>query len=129
MLKKLTHITILVKDQDQALKFYTEKLGFKVHTDANFENMRWLTVHLEGQKDMEFCLLLPTTQEGLEQVGKQGDTYGIGCLNTDDAHAEYARLKAAGVDMVSEPKTESWGTGFGFKDLYGNHFYVNEEPK
>jgi catechol 2,3-dioxygenase-like lactoylglutathione lyase family enzyme len=129
MLKQLTHITILVKDQEQALNFYTKKLGFQVHTDAQFGGMRWLTVNPINLKDMEFCLLIPETQEGLAQIGKQGGNFGIGCLSTDDAQAEYERLKAAGVDMVSEPVTEPWGTGFTFKDLYGNIFYVNQPPK
>lgn len=129
MLKGLTHITILVKDQEQALKFYTEKLGFQIHTDAKFQDMRWLTINPVGQKEMEFCLMKPETQEGLEQVGKQGGSFGIGCLSTDDACKTYEQLKAAGVELLSEPKTEPWGTGFTFKDLYGNLFYVNQAPE
>ncbi|MEX0939953.1 MAG: VOC family protein, partial [Candidatus Babeliales bacterium] len=72
MIQQLTHITILVKDQERALNFYTEKLGFEIHTDAKFGDSRWLTVCPPGQKDMEFALMLPETHEGFEQIGKQG---------------------------------------------------------
>ncbi|MGE0207371.1 MAG: VOC family protein [Candidatus Babeliales bacterium] len=126
MIKKLTHITILVKDQEEALQFYTKKLGFELHTDANFGTMRWLTVNPQGNKTMEFCLLKPETQEGFEQIGKQGGNFGIGCLETDDAHKTFQAFKDAGVIIVSEPKTEDWGTGFTIKDLYGNLFYINQ---
>ena len=129
MIQRFTHITILVKDQEEALNFYTKKLGFEVHTDADFQGMRWLTVNPAGQKDMEFCLLQAATQEGLNEVGKQGGSYGIGYLSTDDAKKAYEELKNAGVQVVTEPKEEPWGIGFSFKDLYGNSFYLNQLPK
>ncbi len=130
MIKKMTHFTILVKDQDQALKFYTEKLGFELHTDAMMQDgMRWLTLSLPGQEDVEFALLKPQTKEGLDQVGKQGGAYGIGALATDDCVKAYELLKARGVDFIGEPKEEPWGIGVMFKDLYGNQFYLNQSPK
>jgi catechol 2,3-dioxygenase-like lactoylglutathione lyase family enzyme len=128
MIKKMTHITILVKDQDQALKFYTEKLGFEIHTDAKMEDgTRWLTLVLPGQIDLEFSLLKPETKEGLDQVGKQGGVYGIGIFETDDCNKTYELLKARGVDFIGEPTEEPWGIGVTFKDLYGNQFYLNQE--
>ena len=129
MIQKLTHITILVKDQDQALKFYTEKLGFEMHTDVDFNGMRWLTVCPAGQKDMEFCLMKAATQEDLAQVGKQGGSFGIGCLSTNDCQKTYEELKAKGIEFVGEPKKESWGIGVILKDLYGNTFYLNQAPQ
>ena len=129
MISKLTHITILVKDQDEALKFYTEKLGFKVHTDVNFEGSRWLTVHPADQKGMELCLMKPKTQDGLAQVGKQGGDYGVGCLSTTDCQKTFEELKAKGVEFMGEPKQEIWGIGVILKDLYGNMFYLNQDKR
>jgi len=130
MIKKVSHITILVKDQDQALKFYTEKLGFEIHTDAPMPNgSRWLTLALPGQEDLELALLKPETKEGLDQVGKQGGIYGLGALATDDCMKTYELLKSRGVDFIGEPTKEPWGIGVAFKDLYGNQFYLNQEFK
>lgn len=126
MIQKFTHVTILVKDYERALAFYTEKLGFKVHTDAQFGDERWLTVCPANQPDMEFILAKPSTKEGFNQIGKQGGEMGIGVLQTDDCKAEYELLKARGVEFVGEPKEEPWGVGVTLKDLYGNHFYLNQ---
>jgi catechol 2,3-dioxygenase-like lactoylglutathione lyase family enzyme len=128
MIEKLTHITILVKDQDLALDFYTKKLGFELHTDAAFDGSRWLTVNPPGQKDMEFVLMKPETQEGLAQVGKQGGQGGLGVLSTKDCKKAYELLRARGVEFIGEPQEEPWGIGVQFKDLYGNIFYLNQPP-
>lgn len=129
MIQKISHMTLLVKDQEETLQFYTKKLGFKIHTDATFENMRWLTICPAQQPDMEISLMLVTEKEDLARVGKQSAPYGIGCLLTDDCHKMFKELKSKGVEFIGEPVTEMWGTGVAFKDLYGNTWYLNEEPK
>ena len=127
MITQLTHITILVKDIDEALKFYTEKLGFDLHTDAVMpDGFRWVTVCPKGQKDMEFALMQAQTPEELERVGAQVGQQSLGIFETKDCKKTYQELKAKSVRFLGEPKEEPWGTGVGFEDLYGNKFYLNE---
>lgn len=130
MIQKITHITLLVKNQDEALEFYTKKLGFKLHTDAKCPDsgMRWLTIAPAEQPDVEIALMQVTEKDDLARVGKQAGSFGIGCLLTKDCHKTYKELKSKGVEFIGEPKTEQWGTGVTLKDLYGNMWYINSEP-
>ncbi len=119
MISKLGHVTILVRDQDEALKFYTEKLGLEKRADVPFgPEMRWLTVAPKGQKEMEIVLQQPggyhdeeTQKSMLERVGQS--TAWV--FETDDCQSAYETLNSRGVQAI-------------FKDLYGNQF-VLLEPK
>ena len=77
MIDKLTHTTIWVLDQDEALDFYTQKLGFEVNTDATMDDFRWLTVSPPGQPDHELILLEPgppmMDEESAEQLRHRGN--------------------------------------------------------
>lgn len=127
MIQQLNHLTILVNDQEEALQFYVDKLGFKKHTDAPFGNDRWLTVCPQNQPDVEFVLMKAQTPEQMAAVGKQAGGISMAVLATDDCHADYKQLKNRGVEFLSEPVREPWGTGALFKDLYGNIFYLNQK--
>ena len=126
MLTKLAVVTILVRDQDEALAFYTEKLGLEKMDDMTFGHDRWLTVTAPRQKDVQIFL-------------QKADTFGVNLMdavgkapawafNTDDCRADYKALKARGVKFVSEPKEQPWGIEATFEDLYGNKFSIVEEP-
>jgi catechol 2,3-dioxygenase-like lactoylglutathione lyase family enzyme len=124
MITKVTHATVWVKDQDEALKFYRDTLGFKVAADnTSMPGYRWLTVAPQ-QDDFEIALNLATTSEQLAGVGRQG----IFILNSDDIHADYAALKAKGVKFQSEINVNPWGSDFVFEDLYGNDFDLVQRP-
>lgn len=127
MLGKLTHLTIFVHDQDVALDFYTKKMGYRVHTDAKFGDLRWLTVSPKGVDDFEIALIL-AKGDAKALVGKQGGEEPLAAFYTDDCQGTYAEMKKNGVKFLSEPKIEDWGTGALFEDLYGNRFYLNERP-
>lgn len=73
MITNISHVTVLVKDQDEALKFYTEKLGFEVGTDMSMPDygMRWLTVRPKGQPNLELTLMPATTEEMRAAIGRQ----------------------------------------------------------
>jgi uncharacterized glyoxalase superfamily protein PhnB len=129
MIKYLSHLTILVKNQDDALKFYTEKIGFQKHTDALFGTMRWLTLNPKGNKNLEFALMLPEAKEDSVLVGKQGGSFPLACLITDNCQKDYEEMKSRGVEFVMPPTKEEWGTQAVFKDLYGNKFNMVELPK
>jgi catechol 2,3-dioxygenase-like lactoylglutathione lyase family enzyme len=126
MITKVTHVTIWVKDQDAALKFYRDQLGFKVVTDdsTTVPNYRWLTIAPQQQDDLVIALNLATTPEQLAGVGKQG----IFVFASDDVRADYAALKAKGVKLQTEINVNPWGSDFIFEDLYGNDFDVVQPP-
>lgn len=124
MITKVTHLTFFVHNQDEALQFYTQKLGFKLHTDAQFGPMRWLTVHPAGQPDFEIALILAETPEEKALVGKQAASKPLISLETTDCAADYEALKANGVVFVDEPTTQPWGVSVMCKDLYGNMIYM-----
>jgi catechol 2,3-dioxygenase-like lactoylglutathione lyase family enzyme len=123
-IKKVTHTTVYVNDQDAALAFYRDKLGFKVHTDADMEGMRWLTLSLPEQPDFELVLMKPSTPESQALVGKQTPESPLLCVETDDCKGTYEKLKAQGVTFADEPKVEPWGTSALAFDLYGNGIYI-----
>ena len=126
MLNKVTHASIWVKDQDEALKFYCDKLGFKVVSDnaTGMPGYRWLTVAPAPQADFEIALNLATTPEQLAGVGRQG----IFVVASDDVQADFATLKAKGVKLQSEINVNPWGSDFVFEDLYGNDFDAVQRP-
>lgn len=125
MFKKITHFTLFVSNQDAALKFYTEKLDFIVHTDAIFqEGFRWLTLCLPGQPDVEVALMPATTDQEKAVVGKQGAGKPLFSLESTDCAADFARLKEQGVTIAQEPKSEPWGVSMALQDVDGNVIYV-----
>lgn len=124
MLTTLTHITLFVIDQDKALTFYKDTLGFKVHTDALFGTMRWLTLHLPRQKDVELVLMLAQTDEEKVLVGKQAGSKPFFSVSTDDCQKEYQALTQKGVFFLEAPQKHPWGIGASFKDIYGTIIYM-----
>jgi catechol 2,3-dioxygenase-like lactoylglutathione lyase family enzyme len=127
MFKRITHTFIHVLDQDEALDFYVGKLGMVVHTDADLGFMRWLTVTVPDQPDVQLGLMLPgppayddaTTAEIRELVAKGGAGGGV-IFETDDCRGTYERLKAAGVEFTQEPIERFYGIDCGLRDPFGN---------
>ncbi len=126
MIEKLTHVPIVVSDQEKALRFCTEALGFEKRADYQLPgNPRWLTVGLKGE-ELEF-VLTHGTQKVETGVGPEAGTGGhhIAFL-TEDCVAGYERLKARGVDFhvgaYKEPQKQAWGISASFKDPDGNLF-------
>jgi predicted enzyme related to lactoylglutathione lyase len=116
-MKKLSHVTVLVKDQDEALRWYTEKLGFTKKQDEAFgPGMRWLTIAVPGD-ELEVVLQKPS-EERMAEVGN-GTPW---VLETDDCREDFERLKANGVEFRNPPSEMPWGTSAVFHDLYGNAF-------
>ena len=126
MITHITHVTIWVKDQDEALKFYRDTLGFKVVSDdaTTIPNYRWLTIAPPQQTNLEIALNLATTPEQLAGVGRQG----IFVLASTDVQADFAALKAKGVAIQAGLNVNPWGSDFIFEDLYGNDFNVVQPP-
>jgi catechol 2,3-dioxygenase-like lactoylglutathione lyase family enzyme len=132
MIDKLTHTTIWVLDQDEALDFYTEKLGFEVNTDATMDDFRWLTVNPPGQPEHELILLEPgppmMDEESAEQVKAlvAKGFLGAAAFETSDCRDTYAQLSGRGVTFLSEPTERPWGTEATLRDNSGNWFSVTQ---
>jgi catechol 2,3-dioxygenase-like lactoylglutathione lyase family enzyme len=126
MITKVTNASIWVKDQDEALKFYHDTLGFKVVADnaTSMPGYRWLTVSPSQQDGFELVLNLAATPEQLAGVGRQG----IFIVESNDVQADLAAFKAKGVKIQSELNVNPWGSDFIFEDLYGNDFDVVQRP-
>ncbi|HBZ81953.1 MULTISPECIES: VOC family protein [Brevibacillus] len=127
MLKRLAHVTLYVRDCEEALVFYTEKLGFEKRMDSRMDDgSRWLTVGLPGQ-EVEIVLHDPThwhreeiAREMLAAVGKNP----MWVWETDDFSTTYETLRGRGVKFVSEPVEVIYGMEAIFEDLYGNRFLL-----
>jgi predicted enzyme related to lactoylglutathione lyase len=127
MINTMTHLSIFVKDQNEALAFYTQKLGFKVHTDAMMpNNERWLTIHPAQQKNFEIALMQATTPAQKAIVGKQAPDVPFFCVSTDDCRKMIEDFKKNNVKVVGEPEEQPWGISASFLDLYGNIIYIVE---
>jgi catechol 2,3-dioxygenase-like lactoylglutathione lyase family enzyme len=133
MITKLSHTSILVLDQESAYDYYVNRLGFEVHTDAKMDGgMRWLTLKLPSQPEMEFILMPvshyapdPDDQKVLTELVKKG-TFGIGVFDCDDCRKTYEELKARGVIFKSEPEEQFYGIEVIVKDDSGNWFSMSE---
>ena len=127
---------VWVHDQDDALAFYTEKLGFEVRMDATLPemgNFRWLTVGPVGQPDVSLVLMaIPGAPVMDEQTAEQVRTLmakgfaGTVFFTTDDCQASYEELKARGVEFVETPEERPYGIDTGFRDPSGNHFRLTQ---
>lgn len=135
MFKRITHTFIHVLDQDEALGFYVGKLGMVVHTDADLGVMRWLTVTLPEQPDLQLGLMLPgppayddaTAGQIRELVAKGGAGGGV-IFQTDDCRGTYETLRAAGVEFTQEPTERFYGTDCALRDPFGNPIRFTQPP-
>ena len=132
MIQKLSHATIYVLDQDEALDFYTRKLGFEVRTDARMDTFRWLTVSLPSQPDHELILLEPgppmmddETAEQVKGLIAKG-VLGPGVFRTDDCRSTYSALSDDGVTFLSEPVERFYGIEATLRDNSGNWFSMTQ---
>jgi catechol 2,3-dioxygenase-like lactoylglutathione lyase family enzyme len=134
MIQRMSHATIFVSNQNEALDFYRDKLGFKVHTDAMIgDDFRFLTVCAKDQPDFEIILMEPKAgmlmdEESATQLRGLIDKgiMGAGAFHTDDCRATYAELKSKGVEFVSEPAERPYGIEAVFKDNSGNWFSLTQ---
>jgi catechol 2,3-dioxygenase-like lactoylglutathione lyase family enzyme len=111
---KISTITIAVADQDEALRWFTEKLGFEVRMDIKAPGLRWLTVAPSKQTEVEFLLAswFP------ERVGKNATWVAA----TEDCRGAFDELKARGVEFLGPPAERPYGIEAVFRDLCGNHY-------
>jgi catechol 2,3-dioxygenase-like lactoylglutathione lyase family enzyme len=132
MLKQLTHVQVWVHDQDEALAFYTEKLGMELREDVTVPemgNFRWLSVGVPGQEDVSITLMaIPgppvfeeETRQKIVDLLARGASGGL-FFTTEDAQQSYEELSSRGVEFTQEPTEQPYGIDAGFRDPSGNHF-------
>ena len=133
---RLNSAQLWVHDQDEALAFYTGKLGWEVRSDATIPelgNFRWLTVGPAGQPDIAVTLMAipgppvmdPATAEQVRTLMAKGFA-GTIFLTTDDAQASYEELKGRGVEFTEPPEERPYGIDSGFRDPSGNSFRLTQ---
>ena len=121
MQQRIAHIALMVRDYDEAIKFYTEKVGFKLIRDiALNEKKRWVLLAPLGSN--ECCLLLAKadTDKQIDRIGDQTGGRVFLFLYTDNFWQDYNNMLAKGISFIREPVVEDYGTVAVFSDLYGN---------
>jgi len=122
MKQAIVHISLVVKDYDEAIEFYVNKLKFDLIEDLYLpeEDKRWVVVAPPGSKEMSLLLARASTPEQADFIGKQAGGRVFLFLNTDDFWRDYERMKSLGIEFVRPAKEQDYGTVAVFKDLYGN---------
>ena len=125
-------VGLYVRDQDEALAFYVEKLGFRVHTDARGGDYRWLTVQHPDQPSFQLGLFTPNqptldsaTVQTLREVLAKGAMPPL-VLVVDDCRAAYEQMRARGVEFTQEPVARFGSVDAGFRDPSGNGWKLME---
>lgn len=132
MLKAMAITTIWSTDQERTLAFLTEKVGMEVRNDVPMGDMRWITVGVPGQDDLEMAIMRtdgpgldPESAEALTTLVTKGNL-GAGALRTDDCHGDYKRLKDNGVEFIQEPRERPYGIEAIFRDDNGNWYSLTQ---
>lgn len=126
---RLTAVKLFVQDQEEALRFYVDRLGFVVSEDNMMGDFRWLLVSVPDTPGVGISLALPKTDEQRALVGRQGGGEPVFGLTTDDCRRDYLAMKGRGVIFDGEPQEMPFGTGVALRDLYGNTLYLNQDPQ
>ena len=133
---RISTVQLWVHDQDEALDFYTKRLGWEVRSDvtmAEMGNFRWLAVGPVGQDDFSVVLMAipgppvfePETAEAVRDLTAKGAS-GTIFLSTEDCQASYEELKGRGVEFVDTPEERPYGIDASFRDPSGNHIRLTQ---
>ena len=133
---RLANAQLWVHDQEEALEFYTKKLGMEVRADVTLPEMgdfRWLTVGPAGQPEFSIVLMAipgppvmnPETAEQVKTLMAKGFA-GTVFLTTDDVYADYEQLRSRGVEFSEAPEQRPYGIDSGFRDPSGNSFRLTQ---
>ena len=121
--QRLAAVTLLVRDYDEALSFYIDRLGFELVEDRPLGAKRWVVIRPPGPGlGADLLLAQAATPRQLAQVGDQAGGRVFLFLHTDDFARDHARMQAQGVVFLETPRTEPYGTVAVFEDLYGNRW-------
>ena len=128
----LSAVSIIVADYDEAIDYYTNKLGFELIDDIDQgdelhkHKKRWVTVQPKGASESQIVLAKPGNKEQENYIGRQGGGRVWLFLQTDDFYRDHKIMLANGVHFLEEPREEPYGTVVVFEDLYGNKWDLLE---
>jgi catechol 2,3-dioxygenase-like lactoylglutathione lyase family enzyme len=133
----MSHVLVWVKNQQEALEFYRDKLGFEVDTDAMVgDDFRWLTMKIKGQPGFEIILMEPNPGMMLDEASAaqlrsliDKGVLGGGVFESDNIYKTYDELKNRGVAFKGPPTEQSWGTATVMKDNSGNWFSLGQDEQ
>jgi len=124
------HIALVVNDYDEAIKFYTEKLGFKLVEDSALsETKRWVLISPPGSNGCCLLLAKAVNDEQKSRIGNQTGGRVFLFLHTKNFRDDFNKLRENGVTIMREPSKEEYGTVAVFADLYGNLWDLIEPTK
>ncbi len=123
MQQTIALVTVLVRDYDEAIAYYTQTLGFRLLEDTTLGyEKRWVRVAPAGSRGATLLLARAATPAQTARVGDQTGARVFLFLETDDCGRDYRQMKERGVRFMEEPRLESYGTVAVFEDLYGNRW-------
>lgn len=122
MKQSILHLALVVRDYDEAIAFYTQKLHFTLVEDTYqpAQNKRWVVVAPPGSSETTLLLARAATPEQEAFIGNQAGGRVFLFLQTDDFWRDYREMVSLGIKFIREPKVEEYGTVAVFEDLYGN---------
>lgn len=128
MKQSIIHVALVVRDYDEAIRFYTEKLNFTLVEDTcqPAQGKRWVVVAPPGSQGTSLLLARASNADQEALIGNQSAGRVFLFLRTDDFWRDYNRMVSIGVRFVRPPKEESYGTVAVFEDLYGNRWDLVE---
>ena len=123
----LARLALLVRDYDEAIEWFTDRLGFELVEDTRLsDTKRWVVVAPPGAREAGLLLARAASDEQSAAVGRQGGGRVFLFLHTDDFARDYAAYRERGVRFVEEPRDEEFGRVVVFEDLYGNKWDLIE---
>ena len=123
MYQRIAHIALVVRDYDEALEFYTQKLGFQVIEDTELSpEKRWVVIAPKGAKECTLLLAKAANDKQRKCIGNQTGGRVFLFLFTDDFWKDYKQYQSNGIKFLRKPKEEPYGLVAVFEDLYGNQW-------
>ncbi|MBA3646706.1 MAG: VOC family protein [Gemmatimonadaceae bacterium] len=127
MNQKLVAVALLVRDYDEAIAFFTQRLGFRLLQDeSRGPQKRWVRIAPPGDEETGLLLARAATPNQIKAVGNQSGGRVMFFLHTDDFDRDYSAMKSNGIEFTEEPRNEEYGRVIVFKDLYGNKWDLIE---
>jgi len=129
MTQTLGHVTLVIRDYDEAIAFFTGPLGFELLEDTPLGGgKRWVVVRPRGSRGASVLLARSSGSEQEARIGNQTGGRVFLFLYTDDCRRDYRAMKSRGIKFSEEPRDEAYGTVAVFEDLYGNRWDLLEVP-
>ena len=124
MNQSIAYVALVVRDYDEAIGFYRDKLGFSLLEDSFVEtqNKRWVVIAPPGSSSTKLLLARAVGEHQASRVGDQSGGRVFLFLHTDDFWRDYDEMRSRGVRFIEEPRHEDYGTVAVFLDLYGNRW-------